>query len=187
MTDTDLSDLFDRYPDIKFDPAEDFVPACCISEHFSSPCSNATNPDATPTSKKNTVSTAHTTPLRPMSHYTQESDFPELHLFLENVHSTDLPLISREGFEILAREMTRFGALLVPGNRDYYEGYVDSNKPKIHHQTQSMLTQLQQARDKVADEIDNIDWIKTRAPCTVEPAPEDMWCNYRQRAKVIAQ
>ena len=187
LTDTDLSDLFDRYPDIKFDSTEDLGPACGVSEHFSSPCSNATNQDATPISKKNTASTAHTTPLRPISHWALESDFPTIDMFLEDVHDTNLPLISKEGFAQLAREISMLGVLLVPGNRDYYEGYVNSNKPKIHHQTQSILTQLQQASNRVADEIDNVEWVKTRAPFTVEPALQDLWCNYRQRAKLIVQ
>ncbi|KAJ9603103.1 hypothetical protein H2200_012398 [Cladophialophora chaetospira] len=187
LTDTDLSDLSDRYPDIKFDVADDFVPDCTISEHFSSPCSNSTDHDATPTSKKNTASTAHTTPLRPLSHCAPESDIPTLDLFLEDISNADLPLISKEGFACLAQEMTILGALLVPESGDLHAGSIKSNKPKIHHQTQMMLSQLQKARDRVTDEIDNVDWIITRAPFTVEPAHEDLWCNYRQRGQLISQ
>ncbi len=187
LTDTDLSDLFDRYPDIKFDSTDDLIPGCDISEHFSSPCSNATNHDATPTSKRNAASTAHTTPLRPIEGCSEDSDLPTVDIFLEGLDKADLPLMSKEGFGRLAREMTILAASLVPVDGDYYGSYVDSNKTKIHYQAQSILEQLKQANDKVTDEIDNIQWVRTRAPFMVEPAMQDLWCNYRQRAKLIAQ
>jgi hypothetical protein len=186
LTDSDLSDLFDRYPDIKFDAAEDFVPACEISEHFSSPCSSATNHRDTPTSKK-ANSTAHTTPLRSSPRSAKESEPPTLQLFLEEIQNADLPLTTKEDFENLAREMTMLGSLLVPDHGDYYEGYVDSHKPKMFSRIQSILTQVQQAKNKVADEIDNIEFVKARAPFTIEPERQDLWSNYRQRAKLIAE
>ncbi|KIW62292.1 hypothetical protein PV04_10476 [Phialophora macrospora] len=186
ITDSDLSDLFDRYPDIKFDAAEDFVPACEISEHFSSPCSSTANHRDTPSSK-NANSTAHTTPVRPGPLCVKEPDLPTLELFLEQIENADLPLTSKEDFGNLAREMTMLGSLLVPDRGDYYEVYVDSHKPKMFSRIQSILTQIQQANNKVADEIDNIEFVKARAPFTIEPERQDLWSNYRQRAKLIAE
>ncbi|OCT48050.1 hypothetical protein CLCR_04214 [Cladophialophora carrionii] len=186
LTDSDLSDLFDRYPDIIFDAAEAIIPAYEISEHFSSPCSSATNHQETPTSR-NANSTAHTTPLRTSSGCGKESVLPTLELFLAGIESADLPLSSKEGFENLAREMTMLGSLLFPANGDYYEGYVDSDKPEIFRRIRSILTQVQQANNKVSDEIDNIEFVKARAPFNIAPGGQDLWCNYRQRAKLVAQ
>ena len=185
LTKSDLSDLFGRYPDIKFDSAGDIAPACGISEDFSSPCSNATNYHDTP--PNNTNSTAHTTPIWPRTRSIDESHLPSLSLFLNEVKAADIPFLSKEGFRTLATEFVVLGSLLVPHDGEYYEGNLDSNKPKILHRTQSVLTDLRQANDKVKDEIDNIDFVRTRAPFAVEPGMEDLWCNYRQRAKLIAQ
>jgi hypothetical protein len=103
-------------------------------------------------------------------------------LFLNEVESADFPLMSKEAFESLAREVVVLGGLLISASGDYYQGYAESNKLKIHHGTKSLLRQLQQASDKVVDEIGNVDFVKTGAPLTVDPAMQDLWCNYWQRA-----
>ncbi|EXJ69621.1 uncharacterized protein A1O5_07657 [Cladophialophora psammophila CBS 110553] len=183
-TEADLSALFDRYPDINFDTTGDLIFSSGISEHFSSPCSNATDHNDTPVSKDST-STAHTTPLRPNLCSADALDSPTLDLFLKQLTNADLPLMCKEAFESLAQEIAGLGSLLVPTNGDHYNGYVDSNKLKILSQIRSMSVQLQQSADKVTEQINNIDFVKTRAPFTVDPSSQDLWCTYRQRAILI--
>jgi hypothetical protein len=108
-------------------------------------------------------------------------------LFLNEVESADFLLMSKEAFESLAREVVVLGGLLISASGDYYQGYAESNKLKIHHGTKSLLRQLQQASGKAVDEIGNVDSVKTGAPSTVDPAMQDLYCNYRQRAKQITQ
>ena len=186
LTDSDLSDLFDRYPDINFDTAEDFVPTGEIGEHFSSPSSANTNNHDTPP-PKNGTSTAHTTPNWPRTRDIDGCGWPSLETFLADVDAIDLPSMSKEGFKSLARGMTKLGSLLVSDAGELNKVYLDSNRPKIQNHTQSIVRQLRQSRDTVKDELDSIDFVKTRAPFMVEPTMPDLWCNYRQRAKLIAE
>jgi hypothetical protein len=108
-------------------------------------------------------------------------------LFLNKVESADFPLMSKEALESLAREVVVLGRLLISASGDYYQGYAESNKLKIHHETKSLRRQPQEASDKAVNEIGNVDFVKTGAPFTVDPAMQDLWCNYRQRAKQITQ
>ena len=186
LTGTDLSTLFDRYPDIKFDLAEDLAEASSISEHFSTPSSDVTDHDTT-TASKDSISTAHTSPLRPSSECTETHDFPTLDRFLKEVDSADLPLECKAGFEGLGREMVTLGSLLVPDNEDHWEGHLISNTKRISIRAHSLLGQLKEVNRKVAEEVENTDFVRTRAPFTVEPKMQDLWCNYRQRAQLITQ
>ncbi|KIW22327.1 uncharacterized protein PV07_12224 [Cladophialophora immunda] len=182
---TDLSALFDRYPDINFDTTGDGVASSAISEHFSSPCSNATDHDDTPVSN-DSVSTAHTTPLRPSLCSAAALEFPTLELFLEQLAVADLPVTCKEAFESLAQDVAGLGSLLGPTKGDHPGGYAACNKQKILEQIRLLAARLQQSVDNVTDNINNVDFVKTRAPFTAEPSEQDLWCIYRQRAVLIA-
>jgi hypothetical protein len=187
ITDTDLCGLFNRYPEITFDSAEDVASASAISDlSFSSPGSDGSKLSTTPNSR-NTRSTAHTTPLRLALQCDDAPDSPSVHRFLADIEKADLPSEAKRAFGNLAREITRLGSLLVPEIGHSYRVYQDYHKETILDRCHSLLADLQQANTKVADEIQNIEFIQTRAPFTVEPAVQDLWCSYRQRAKLITQ
>lgn len=182
----DLSDLFKRYPDINFDAPEDFAASPAMNDHhFSSPCSDTTDHEATPA--KNSTSTAHTTPLHHMSCASATSDLLAVDEVLDMLDNTDLPLESKQGFERLAQSVAVLGSFFIPDPNDKYEGFVHLNKQEITRYGQSIVAQLQQSNNKVRDNIDNIGMLTACAPFTVRPAIEDLWCIYRQRAKLITQ
>ncbi|KIX96340.1 uncharacterized protein Z520_08118 [Fonsecaea multimorphosa CBS 102226] len=181
---TDLSALFDRYPDINFDTTGDVISSSGISEHFSSPCSNVTDHDDTPVSNDST-STAHTTPLRPSLRSGEALELPTLDRFLEQLAKADLPMTCKEVFEGFAQAMAALGSLVVPTNGDHLGGYISSKKQKILAQTRLMSVQLRQSVLNVTEQINNIDFVKSRAPFTANPSKEDLWCIYRQRAVLI--
>ncbi|KIW74359.1 hypothetical protein Z517_12299 [Fonsecaea pedrosoi CBS 271.37] len=183
-TDTDLSALFDRYPDINFDTTGDIVSSSEISEHFSSPGSNATDHDDTPISHDST-STAHTTPLRPSLRSAEILESPTLDLFLEHVASADLPLTCKEAFESLARATAGLGWLLVPTDGDPAGVHVACNKQKILALSRFMSAQLRQSVVNVTEHINNVDFVKTRAPFTADLSEGDLWCIYRQRSVLL--
>jgi hypothetical protein len=187
LTDTDLSQLFQRYPDISFDHVDDFTPSSTITETFSSPCSNTTDHDDSFTSKK-TTSTAHTTPIR------REKAPPEHHeavsheRFLRRLENVDLPVKSKDELETLAKEVIDLGALIVPTDGEYNDGFLASNSKQILHAADELLVQLKGADTKVAEENENLEFVRTRALFTItDLAGQDLWCIYRQRAKLIAQ
>lgn len=184
LSELDLSSLFAHYPDISFDLPEDCLAEAVVTDYFSSPCSNDINHDDTPDSKQS-VYTANTTPLRPSPTATDCLDFLTVESFLEHIKAADLPDVCKDGFSGLAKEMREFGSLLVPPSGCQFRYSLDTQK--VLWQGRSTLSQLQESNSKIIEQIRNITYVKTRAPFTVEPAAQDIWCNYRQRAILIAE
>lgn len=187
LLESDLSCLFARYPDINFDVAAEFVSEPVASDHFSSPSSdNDTDRDETPGTKLS-ISTAHTTPLRSPPRTARPSDQRNVEAFFRQVNSADLPAACQGGFKVLATEMRDLGAMLLPGNGPCLKGYNPIIIAKISWRSQAMLARLQESNCNVTEQVNNVDFVKSRAPFTIDPAVQDLWCNYRQRARLIAE
>ncbi len=182
----DLSCLFARYPDISFDVAEEFLPQPVVNEHFSSPCSNDTDHGDTPSTKAS-ASTAHTTPVRPSSRSVEPSSFLNVGIFFQKIKIADLPTHCKEGFQILASEMWDLSSTLLGSDNHHSERYMKLNKQKTLWTSRSLLARLEKYNSNVLEQVSNIAFIKTRAPFTVEPSLQDLWCIYRQRAILIAK
>ncbi|EXJ81723.1 hypothetical protein A1O1_07788 [Capronia coronata CBS 617.96] len=182
-TKSDLDTLFTRFPDIKFDEASNLIEETHDKEHFSSPCSNNTDHDESLLSIQST-STANTTPLRPMPRAAEALDVPNLADFLQHVDSTDLPAICKDWLKSLGRQVFDLARILLPTSRDV-AGHANSHRQEILDQSRPILVQLQDVDNRLQEQVRNIAYIKSLAPFVVEPAPQDTWTIYRQRAKLI--
>ncbi|OAP54153.1 hypothetical protein AYL99_11688 [Fonsecaea erecta] len=184
VPETDLSALFERYPEINFDTTEDILSSSGLSENFSSPCSNVTDHDDTTISNTST-STAHTTPLRPSLRSAKAVEFSTLNGFLEDLARAHLPVTCKEAFEGLAQAMATLGSFLVPPNAEDLGSDISCNKQQILANVRWMSDQLRQSALNVAEQINNVDFVKTRGLFTVNPSEQYLWCIYRQRCFLI--
>ena len=184
---SELISLCARYPDINFDLTEDSAEERLEdAEPFSSPCSHGTDHDE-PHNSKGSSSTARTTPIRLTPHTSANSPVPNLSGFLARLGKADLPNASKRRFNGLAISIKAIGTSLVSLNRDSSETPLFSNRCMVLDQCQTILFQLQLSNRKIKAQISNISSILTLAPFTVEPAQQDLWCVYRQKAQLIVK
>lgn len=177
--------LFARYPDIKFNPASDFFDGTHDKEHFSSPCSNNTDHEESLLSA-DSVSTANTTPLRPTPRTPDAGVVPTLANFMQHVERTDLPDVCKDWFKVLGRQMNDLARLLVPSD-GRLEGYANSRREQVLDRSQPLLARLQDSNNRLEERVQNILHIRSLAPFTVEPAQQDVWSIYRQRANLVVK
>ena len=50
-----------------------------------------------------------------------------------------------------------------------------------------MISLFKSSCQRVNDQIDNVTFILTLAPFTVQPTPEELWANYMQMAELIIE
>lgn len=186
LTESELFSLCAQYPDINFDTPEEVCGENHQEGHFSSPCSHKTIRDETQTSN-GSVSTAQTTPLRPSPCPTEAVESPSFPGFLQHVRRADLPESSKSTFHRVAHEIQELGSLLLGPRRPGSGYHCKLNAENIRQKGQSILDQLRSANYKVKEQIDNISFVQTLAPFTIEPSLKDLWCNYRQQAHLIAK
>ncbi|KAL2434723.1 hypothetical protein ABEF95_003956 [Exophiala dermatitidis] len=179
-----LTTLFERYPDITFDATTDLLDPECDREHFSSPCSNLTDHDEAHHSVESD-STANTTPLRPQPQRVQTAYMPDHSDFLVEVEGADLPEVCKHGFRTLAYHIAELTTLLVLLNGRLSSAYAKTNREAILAHSQDMLVQLRDANNMLAEHVRNDSYIKSLALFTIEPAQQDVWTIFRQRAQVI--
>ncbi|KAI1613433.1 hypothetical protein EDD36DRAFT_465557 [Exophiala viscosa] len=180
LTETELFSLYARYPEIQFESNQEVLNE---KEQFSSPSSNNTDHNDTQFSTVS-VSTAHTTPPKTniSSNHDSHSPFED---FLENIQKSDMPENSKAGFELIGTEIIELGSLLSAyGNS---ENSCGPNSCMILCQSCPLLVRLQHCNYRVEEQISNMSFIKTLAPFRIVPSQQDLWCNYRQMAQLIAK
>ena len=100
--------------------------------------------------------------------------------FMQRLERADLPSISKKAFGDLACDIDSLAALLSFGDRTS-----PSLRNDIQNHISSVQSRLSDALKKVQAQINQIDGLKSLAPFNVVPKPEDLWCNYRQKAFLI--
>lgn len=100
--------------------------------------------------------------------------------FMQGLTRADLPSVSKKAFGDLACDIESLAALLSFGDRTSPQLRKDikTHMSRVH-------SRLSDALKKVQAQINQIDGLKSLAPFNVVPKPEDLWCNYRQKAFLI--
>lgn len=181
LKDSDFVALCAHYLDIKFDLGS--VAAGGEPEHFSSPSSDDTDRNRTASSNK-TDSTVNTTPLRPHNFNIDIGADATVENFHRHLYHADLPAASKDTFLRLSNDISQMGAILLSNISNDHPN--DVSAPGVHH-GRGLQTRLHQFDEKVKEQLSNVKFIQSMAPFQVEPALEDLWCNYRQKTQLIVK
>jgi hypothetical protein len=165
LTNRELVSLFIQYPDMPDMPDDDDESAA--ASDFGE--------DAT-----------HTTPLRndPVA-LLGSRPLPEFSVFTQRLDESNLPQKAIDYFKSLGHMILQIGRLLFPptGNMSVPK----EDLQEAGNLCGLMVSLLESSRQRVNDQIDNVAYILTLAPFTVQPAPEDLWANYKQMAELIIE
>ena len=172
LTDRDLVSLFLQYPDMP-DDGDNGSPA---ASDFGEDAGNSTLSDTT----------TRTTPLRndPVP-LLGSRPLPEFPIFLQKLNESNLPQKAIDYFKALGHTILQIAELLFPlaGNVSVRkEDFQEAGDICCH-----MASLLESSCQRVNDQIDNVAYILTLAPFTVQAAPEDLWVNYKQMAELIIE
>lgn len=110
---------------------------------------------------------------------------PEFSVFVQRLHESNLPQKAVDYFNSLGHTILQIGQLLFPptGNMSVTnEDHQEAGNICGH-----MISLLESSCQRVKEQIDNVAYILTLAPFTVEPAPADLWANYKQMAELIIE
>jgi hypothetical protein len=173
LTDKELMSLFVQYPDM---PDEDDNESAAASEDFGEDADTSTWSDTT----------THTTPLRNDAVALPGSKpLPEFSVFMLRLNESSLPQHAIDYFRSLGHMILQIGWLLFPpsGNMSVTKENFREARDICGH----MISLLESSGQRVKDQIDNVAYILALAPFTVQPAPEDLWTNYKQIAELIIE
>jgi len=152
------------------------------------------NDESTPTSDfredadASTLSgtTTHTTPLRndPVA-LLGSRQLPEFPAFMQRLNESNLPPKALDYFKSLGYMILQVSWLLFPPTGSLSVTRKDLQEAR--NICRAMVSLLKSSCQRVNDQIDNVTYILTLAPFTVQPAPEDLWANYMQMAELIIE
>lgn len=183
ISESELSSLYERYPEIKFEINEEPLIA---GSHFSSPCSNGTDGDNTQLSEES-ESTACTSPFHRRSPISGSHDGHAMLDFLQDVQRANLPESCRNGFSNLTRLVDSLGRLFPSQTDQHFKLSRVLDNQEILVQSEALLEQLHQVNLNVEEQVNNIAFVRGLAPFTVNPSEQDLWTNYRQKVQLIVQ
>ena len=171
LTNRDLVSLFLQYPDLADDDDESTAASDFGEDVDASILSNTTT---------------HTTPLRndPVP-FLGSRPPPEFPAFIHRLNESNLPKKAVDYLNSLGHMVLQIGRLLFPptGNLSVKKHDLQEARILCRH----MVSLLESSCERVNDQIDNVGYILTLAPFTVQPAPEDLWANYKQMAALIIE
>lgn len=130
--------------------------------------------------------TTHTTPLRndPVA-LLGSRQLPEFPAFMQRLNESNLPQKALDYFKSLGHMILQVSRLLFPP-----AGSLSVTREDLQEASnicRAMVSLLKSSCQRVNDQIDNVTYILTLAPFTVQPAPEDLWANYTQMAELIIE
>jgi hypothetical protein len=175
LTDRELMSLFVQYPDMPDMPEEDDNESAVASD-FGEDADTSTWSDTT----------THTTPLRndPVA-LPGSGPLPEFSVFMRRLNESSLPQRATDYFRSLGHMILQIAWLLFPPGGNI--SVTKENFQEVRDICGHMISLLESSRQRVKDQIDNVAYILTLAPFTVQPAPEDLWANYKQMAELIIE
>ena len=171
LTNRDLASLFLQYPDLADDDNESAADSDFGEDVDASNLSNTTT---------------HTTPLRndpvPLLGSRTPPEFPA---FIQRLNESNLPAKAVVYLKSLGHMVLQIGRLLYSptGNLSVKKQDLQEARILCRH----MVSLLDSSCERVNDQIDNVGYILTLAPFTIQPAPEDLWANYKQMAALIIE
>lgn len=182
LTNRALVSLFIQYPDMDDPPDGDLDDDCPTAS------SNFGSEDDDIESSMLSNTTTRTTPLRndlvlsPADHPPPLAEYPA---FVEKLNGSGLPQRAVAYFSVLANKMLQIGDLLFPPI-----GNVNVSTESLHEictTCRYLISLLESSCQRVTDQIDNVAFILTLAPFTVQATPEDLWANYKQMTELIIE
>ncbi|KAJ9634032.1 hypothetical protein H2204_006580 [Knufia peltigerae] len=183
ISESELSSLYERYPEIKFEINEEPLVAC---SQFSSPCSNDTDGDTSQLSAE-AESTPCTTPSHRGSHLSDCHDGDAILDFLDSVRRANLPDSCRNGFSNLTKLVDNLSHLFPSSTDQHFEIPDGLDNQEILLHSEALLEQLQQVNLNVEEQVNSIAFVRGLAPFQVNPTEQDLWTNYRQKVQLIVQ
>jgi hypothetical protein len=175
LTNRELVSLFIQYPDMPHMPGDDDAESAVASD-FGEDVDISTLSDTT----------TRTTPLRnDPAALLGSRPMAEFPVFMQRLNESNLPQKAIDYFKSLGHMILQIGRLLFPptGNISVTQEDLQEARNICGH----MISLLEPSCQRVNDQIDNIAYILTLAPFTAQPAPEDLWSNYKQMAELIIE
>jgi hypothetical protein len=174
LTNREFVSLFIQYPD---------MPDILDDDDESTPTSDFGEGADTSTWSD---TTAHTTPLRndPVA-LLGSRQLPEFPAFMQRLDKSNLPQKALDYFQSLGYMILQVSRLLFSPT-----GSLSVTREDLQVASNiclAMISLLKSSCQRVINQIDNVTYILTLAPFSVQPAPEDLWANYTQMADLIIE
>lgn len=177
QTNRELMSLFIQYQEMNDLLNDDAEQSAVYSDSDGEDDANSTILSAT---------TTHTTPLRnepvvlTMATPVPLAAFPA---FIQKLNQSNLPHKAVEYFTALSQIMLQVGQILFPSTSN--TNLTEKDLEDVCTLSRYLVSLLASTCQRVNDQVDNMAYILALAPFTVNPAPQDLWSNYKQMSELI--
>jgi hypothetical protein len=182
LTNPELVSLYIQYPDMPDMPDDDDDDVDNDDDKSAAASDFGEDIDATTLSD----TTTRTTPLRQdAAALLGPRPVSEFSILVQRLSESNLPQKAIDYFRSIGTKILQIGRLLHPPTGNISVTKEDLREAR--HICGDVTSLLESSCQRVNGQIDNIAYILTLAPFTVRPAPEDLWSNYKQMAKLIIE
>lgn len=185
MTEQELLSISMKYPEINFDAVHDASPEAKSTAHTADTSPSSQHDQDTDESRVD-CSTAHTTPIKHLMFGDDTSQSNLYAEFVNEVHSSDLPDVTKSYLHSLGSEICKIGIKL---SNVYNNGSVDDEEAarSIDIRIAELVKVLQQSSKNCSNQVSTIEWLTELAAFTIVPTDIALWAMYRQRAALITK
>lgn len=175
-TERELFSLYARYPEINFESdSTEKLPE--YVEQFSSPASNAEDPDEIDSFQASS-STRHTTPLK---HDLFSVSDDEYTAFCKQLRNCDLPSATVQYLNTLSSQILQM-------SRNLDRVLADAGILGFVTQVcDGLVDQFKDSANNINEQLQSIAFLTELVPFNIIPTDVSLWSNYKQRASLVSK